>query len=746
MNWSMPGPGQSGLTVVVPCFNEVDNIEPSYQEIVGELGNLPLELLYVDDGSTDGSLDVIRALAHADPRVRYVSFTRNFGFEAAFSAGYRYAGKPWILHIDADQQFPASEAAKLIAAAEAGNDAVFGIRTNRQDPLLRRWGTAAFHFLGRRVLRIEIPPGATAFRLVRTELARKIVDLRLGTPYFLATVPRLTSRYTTVPVAHRARERGESKVGFGFLSSHAIELFVGFTRRLTTAASATALMTAGVALLAGVAAAFGLLGLSATSALTFALFSVVLTVLSLTVRYLVVVGAGQPRPRQFYIREASFPVDEDDRLYTSAEAEFQPGERQAGVKKPGTNSTTAPKSLVILGGADGSVSTYHRARDLGFRTICVDIRPGAPGVELADEFVQVSVRAPEQIAAALEGRDDIAGVLCPASDVGLPALAWLTRHWNLPDPLPEAAVAASVDKSIFRALCDRLRLPTYRSVGGKPGPDLVLAAQQLRFPALVKPVDSSGSRGVVSCASPGGLSTAFTESLAFSPSGRLVVEEHLDGTHYTIEALAVDGRIVFHAVTRRTLTPPPFFVTSSHLLPAGLPPAIDRALPLTLTALCAELGYRTGPLTLDAVLGRDGKFYLIEMGARMGGNGLAEAIELSTGVDLIAAGIAAATGSEVVLSPRTPRPTLVHILASDRGGRIVRIEGADEVRAMPEVSSLELFAEQDSFVKPYEQAGYKMGYAVLSASTVPEVLAAEDALRGTLKFLLDEQGMAVPLP
>ncbi|MFJ8917133.1 ATP-grasp domain-containing protein [Amycolatopsis sp. NPDC102389] len=411
-----------------------------------------------------------------------------------------------------------------------------------------------------------------------------------------------------------------------------------------------------------------------------------------------------------------------------------------------TEDTAAVRSLVILGGADGSVSTYHRARELGFRTICVDVRASAPAVALADEFVQVSVRAPEQIAAALDGRDDIAGVLCPASDVGLPALAWLTRHWNLPDPLPEAAVAASVDKSVFRELCDRLRLPTYRSVGGKPGPDLALAAQQLRFPTLVKPVDSSGSRGVVSCASPGGLTTAFSDSLAFSPSGKLVVEEHLDGSHYTIEALAVDGRIVFHAVTRRTLTPPPFFVTASHLLPAGLPPVVDRALPVMLAALCAELGYRTGPLTLDAVLGRDGKFYLIEMGARMGGNGLAEAIEHSTGVDLIAAGIAAATGGEVVLSPRDPRPTLIHILASDRGGRIVRIEGTDEVRAMPTVQNLELFAEEDSFVKPYEQAGYKMGYAVLSAPTVPEVLAAEDELRGTLKFLLDEQGSAVPLP
>lgn len=316
MTSTFPGPTTSGLSVVIPCFNEVENVEPSYREITNELDGYSLELFYVDDGSVDGTLDKIRALAREDPRVRYVSFSRNFGFEAAFSAGYRYASRPWILHVDADQQFPAAEAVKLIAAAEAGNDAVFGVRTNRQDPLLRRWGTAAFHFLGRRVLRIEIPPGATAFRLVRTELARKIVDLRLGTPYFLATVPRLTSRYTCVQVAHRARERGKSKVGFGFLASHAIELFVGFTRRLTTAASATALLAGVIGVLTAGTAAFGLLGASAEAAVLAGLLGVLLLVSSLTVRYLVVVGAGQPRPRQFYVREANVEIDAADRLFT----------------------------------------------------------------------------------------------------------------------------------------------------------------------------------------------------------------------------------------------------------------------------------------------------------------------------------------------------------------------------------------------------------------------------------------------
>lgn len=404
------------------------------------------------------------------------------------------------------------------------------------------------------------------------------------------------------------------------------------------------------------------------------------------------------------------------------------------------------KTLVILGGADGAVSVYQRARELGYRTICVDIRPGAPGVEFADEFLQLSVRAPEQIAAALIGRDDIAAVLCPASDVGLPTQAWLERHWDLPSPLPRAAVQASVDKPMFRELCDRLGLPSYRCVSGTAGPELAEQARELRFPTLVKPVDSSGSRGVVACARPSMLRSSFTESIAFSPSGRIVVEEHLDGSHYTIEAIVRNGIVAFHAVTERTITPPPFFVTTSHLLPAQLPPGMDERLVEMINAVCTELDYRNGPLTFDAVLGRDDELYLIEMGARMGGNGLAEVIETCYGVDLMAATFALSVGDELALAPRTPKPTLVHVLGSDRPGHLASIDGADDVRALPEVVDLRLFAEPGTFIRAYEQAGYKLGYVVLSANSVHELVEAENTVRGTLKFRLEEQDMAVPQP
>ncbi|MCP2169512.1 glycosyltransferase family 2 protein [Goodfellowiella coeruleoviolacea] len=358
MSDTAAAPARAGLTVVIPCFNEADNIIPSYQEITAELGDHDLELLYVDDGSTDETLARVRALAGTDSRVQFISFTRNFGFEAAFSAGYRYARQPWVLHVDADQQFPAAEARKLIAAADQGYDAVFGVRTNRKDPLPRRWGTTAFHVLAR-WLRVELPRGATAFRLVRAPLARAVVDLRLGTPYFLATVPRLTSRYTTVAVGHRARQRGRSKVGYAFLARHAIELFVGYTRRLTTAASVGALLAAGCAALAGLGAAVGLLTGRAAAAAVFGLLAVVLVALSMTVRYLVAVGAGQPRPRLYYIREASLPVDPAELLFGDPRP-AEPGPGGSGPGGSGSEGAGADESGP--GGARAGASWAGDAR------------------------------------------------------------------------------------------------------------------------------------------------------------------------------------------------------------------------------------------------------------------------------------------------------------------------------------------------------------------------------------------------
>ncbi|MBB4905737.1 ATP-grasp domain-containing protein [Actinophytocola algeriensis] len=393
-------------------------------------------------------------------------------------------------------------------------------------------------------------------------------------------------------------------------------------------------------------------------------------------------------------------------------------------------------SLVVLGAADGAVPTYQRAAKLGYRTICVDIQPGAPGVPFADEYLHISTRAPEQVAAALAGRTDIVGVLAPASDIALPSQRWLARHWDLPDPISEQAVLASADKSVFREVCERLGFPVYGAVAGTVGSGLREAALGLRFPTLVKPVDSTGSRGVVPCGEPGGLTAAIRAAIEHSPSGRVVVEEHVTGEHLTVEAVVSSGRVLFHAVSARTLTAPPYFITAEQLLPADLPPEVDRRLVTMLDKLCAELGYVSGPLNLDVVLAPDGQLYFVEMGARTGGNGLAELIETMCGVDTLSATIALAVGDRVVLAPRPPRPVMLRVIAADRPGTLAAVHGIRQVTALPEVVDLRLFAQPGDHVRPYTQAAHKVGYVVLSAATASRLRAAAAVVDRTLRVEL----------
>jgi polyisoprenyl-phosphate glycosyltransferase len=301
------------LSVVIPCLNEQANIAAVYREVITELARYePLEVLFVDDGSTDGTLEEIKRLAGQDARVSYLSFTRNFGFEAAFSAGYRYAHRPWILHLDADLQFPPSAAHSMVAQARQGFDAVFGVRTQRHDPWRRRLASRGHDAIARRLLRIELPRHATSFRLVRASLARAIVDLDLGTPYFLATVPRLTRRWTTVPTGHRARAEGQSKVTFGGLARHALGLFLGFSSRPLLSAVGAGLLASVAFLVAVVAGTAGSTDVAVPAiGVGGVLIAWAVAVLSGS---LLIVRKDQRRTPSFLIAEANFALRPEDDL------------------------------------------------------------------------------------------------------------------------------------------------------------------------------------------------------------------------------------------------------------------------------------------------------------------------------------------------------------------------------------------------------------------------------------------------
>jgi glycosyltransferase involved in cell wall biosynthesis len=221
------------LSVVVPVFNEEGNVEALTRRLVAALEpTVPtFEILFVDDGSQDGTTSRLRTLAAADRRVKVLRFARNFGQEAAVQAGMLRARGRWILQTDGDLQNPPEEIPKLLAKRDEGYDIVYGARAERRDPLHRVLASRLLVWVMRRVLDIRLPDDVTTFRVIRGDVARLIAGLPEKRKFFSALAEWTGARAVSVPVAHAARHAGRTKYDLTQLVNHTFDLMVGFSVR-----------------------------------------------------------------------------------------------------------------------------------------------------------------------------------------------------------------------------------------------------------------------------------------------------------------------------------------------------------------------------------------------------------------------------------------------------------------------------------------------------------------------------------
>jgi glycosyltransferase involved in cell wall biosynthesis len=204
------------LSVVIPVYNEEDNLEPLWAELVLVLERLgeEFEVIFVDDGSQDRSAEVIRSLREADPRVRLVRFKANAGESAATDAGFRAARGHWVVTMDADLQNDPADIPRLLADLDRW-DAVTGWRVNRAsgDLLPKRIASRVANRIRNWVSDEAIADSGCTFRAFRRECLRGLVLYR-GFHRFIPTLLRMRGyRVIEVPVSHRPRRFGRSKYG-----------------------------------------------------------------------------------------------------------------------------------------------------------------------------------------------------------------------------------------------------------------------------------------------------------------------------------------------------------------------------------------------------------------------------------------------------------------------------------------------------------------------------------------------------
>jgi len=204
------------LSIVVPIKDEEDNIRPVVEACRAGLGDLYAhsEILFVDDGSTDGSLARMQELAKEDPVVRWLSFERNCGQSAALDAGFKAARGELVAMIDGDLQNDPSDLPKMVELVEAGDcDCVCGIRQKRRDSFVRKISSKIGNGTRNWLTHETIKDVGCSIRVMRRELLARIKMFK-GMHRFLPTLLRLEgARIEEIPVKHHPRTRGKTKYG-----------------------------------------------------------------------------------------------------------------------------------------------------------------------------------------------------------------------------------------------------------------------------------------------------------------------------------------------------------------------------------------------------------------------------------------------------------------------------------------------------------------------------------------------------
>ena len=206
-----------GLSVVIPVYNEEESLPPLVEKLGAVLDHLPLgaEVIFVDDGSTDGSFAVIESLHQRDPRIRAVGFRRNQRKAAALAAGFREARGGLILTMDADLQDDPEEIPRLLAALDGGLDLVSGWKKKRHDPLSKTLPSRLFNRVTSLVSGIRLHDFNCGLKLYRREVAEDCLPYLYGELYrFLPAMAHWAGyRVGELPVQHHARRFGKSKFG-----------------------------------------------------------------------------------------------------------------------------------------------------------------------------------------------------------------------------------------------------------------------------------------------------------------------------------------------------------------------------------------------------------------------------------------------------------------------------------------------------------------------------------------------------
>jgi len=396
------------------------------------------------------------------------------------------------------------------------------------------------------------------------------------------------------------------------------------------------------------------------------------------------------------------------------------------------------KKILFLGASHQQIPPIKYALEQGHYVITCDYLPDNPGHKLANESYNVSTTDKDAVL-ELATKLNIDGIVAYASDPAAPTQAYVGNKLKLPSN-PYESVMILARKDLFRDFLVKHDFLTPKSQSFYVLDEAKNWLNKISFPVVVKPVDSSGSKGVTKLTSLKELDDAFTLALSFSREKKVVVEEFFvrDGYQVAGDGFVVNGELVFRCWANEH-----FDKLCNDLVPIG------ESFPSVMTdytqnqahsetqRLLSLLDMKHGALNFDYHYNKNGDFSFLELGPRNGGNLIPEIIKYSTGVDLIKYTVDSALGIDCSLLKMTETEGFFssYMLHAVEDGVVKEIWYSDEIKE--NIIEQTIHIKEGDAVKRFDGSNHTLGVMIMSFKTQGEMLYKMDNMEEFLKVVIE---------
>jgi biotin carboxylase len=390
------------------------------------------------------------------------------------------------------------------------------------------------------------------------------------------------------------------------------------------------------------------------------------------------------------------------------------------------------KTVLFVGAGRHQRRAILRAKELGLRVVAVDRNPDAIGLSHADEGHVVDFADVESVIAVARAAG-VDGVLTVSADRAVPVVAAVAEELGLPGIGSHTAHLMTHKVAMRRRLAER-GVPQPRFAAVRVRREAAPAGETVGFPAVLKPADSGGQRGLFLLQSFDDLDRHLHAALVESPSGEAIVEEFVDGLELN-GLVVVRGGQAYPLLLSDRLRPSGdgFGVGWIHSYPSKLfGDALEEAERVAVRAVVA-LGLQDG-IAFPQLIVADGRALLVEVAARIPGGQMADLATHALGVDLVEIALRQALGEEVpdeIVVPRHSRPTAIRFLTARPGplpvGKVRTVSGLDRVRKAPGVVQADVFLQEGETIRPVRLDGDRRGYVIAVGQTNVQALERAEA-------------------